>query len=169
MVIKQHKLFLDLEDTIITNWSEALLINATSIKEWIDRMFETDRVEVRMFSFAIWSDLDKLHFEWNIKPMIERALDVVIVEWLSVDEMREIVEEWSGIRFIDTTDFVSLNGKHGCFEKVCLARETNAECTLIDDVVPDRSIIDRTRNLEIHLLPVQHLIEQPLQPVQRVL
>ena len=166
----EHKLFLDLEETIITNWSESVLVNAGAIKEWIDQMFETDRVEVRMFSFAIWNDLDKLHFEMSgMKAMIERALDVVIVEWLSVDEMRKIVEEWSGIQYFDTTDFVSMNGKHGCFEKVCLARETNAECTLIDDVVPDRSIIDRTRNLEIHFVPVQHLTNQELLPVQRVL
>lgn len=166
MVIKQLKLFLDLEDTIITNWQEGTLINMAAIREWIGKMFETDEVEVRIFSFAIWSDEDKARFENEMKEPIERALNVEIKEWLSILEMQAIVQEWLGLRYLDKVDFMSLNGKHGAFEKVCLARERNCECVLIDDAVPHRTIHDHTRNLTIELLPIQIVTDRELQEFQ---
>lgn len=164
-MFRPNKVFLDLEDTIITTWHEGLLINASSIREFLEKdefILNTSVTpvieEVRIFSFAIWDNKDKEDFVTrHFKDMIERVLGVKVVEWLSVEDMQKIVEDWSGFKFYDRTDFMQLHGKHDAFIKVCLAREVNFNCVLIDDAVPSRTVIDHERNLEINLVPVQRL------------
>jgi len=53
------EVWLDLEDTIITNWNEALLTNNGKIKKWLD---ERDVKELRIWSFAIQNNNDKERF-----------------------------------------------------------------------------------------------------------
>jgi hypothetical protein len=160
------KVFLDLEDTIITSWEDKVLINVDAIHAWLDSRLDDHRT-IQIFSFAIWDDKDKKHFvDSGMKTMIEKALNVEVTEWLSIEEMQQIVEEWSGIRFLDRLDFMQLHGKHWSFIKVCLAREQNHRCILVDDAVPHRTTFDHTRQLTIELLPVQTIIGQPLQELQ---
>jgi hypothetical protein len=164
------KLFLDLEDTIIKSWDNPTLINVDAIREWIDQSFETDDVTISIFSFAIWNEKDKADFvSRGTRAAIEKALNVEVTEWLSVEEMQQIIEEWSGFRYVDRTDFMQLHGKHDAFIKVCLAREEKTTCVLIDDAVPHRTVIDHARELTIDLLPVQMLTKQPLEYVQTIL
>jgi hypothetical protein len=152
------KVFLDLEDTIITNWDEALLTNVNVITRWLESLLDSRRT-IQIHSFAIWDEKDKVHFvESGMKAMIEKALDVEIIEWLSIEEMQQIVEEWSGFRFSDRIDFMQLHGKHRSFEKICLARERDCRCILLDDAIPHRTIVDHERNLTIGLVPL-HLIQ----------
>lgn len=166
--MRPHKIFLDLEDTIITNWDEGTLINVAALRDHWSQMVVFPQT-VSIFSFAIWSPGDKDHFEQQLKGPIERALGVTIDEWMSVQEMQKIVEEWQGMQYTDVADFLQMNGKHGAFEKVCLARESNCTCTLFDDAVPHRSILDVSRDLVINLWPIQIVTGQPLLPVQRKL
>lgn len=157
--MKQNiKVFLDLEDTIINSWLNPTLINVGVIRTWIDSMVETDDVEISIFSFAIWDDKDKVDFVGTgVKASIEKALNVKVVEWLSVAEMQQIIETWSGFRYTDRTDFMQLHGKHDAFIKVCLARDEKNTCVLIDDAVPHRTTFDHERQLTIELMPVQLL------------
>jgi hypothetical protein len=158
------KVFLDLEETIITNWNEALLINVGAIKDWLDSQPERPKT-IQIHSFAIWDVKDKVHFvNSGMKSMIEKALDVEVMEWLSVEDMQRIVEGWSGFRFESRTDFMQLHGKHDSFIKVCLAREELCRCILIDDSVPNRTVTDHTRGLVIDLMPLTLLTDKPLDP-----
>jgi len=169
--MKQNiKVFLDLEDTIINSWLNPTLINVGVIRAWIDSMVETDDAEISIFSFAIWDDKDKADFVGTgVKASIEKALNVKVVEWLSVEDMQRIIETWSGFRYVDRTDFMQLHGKHDAFIKVCLARDEKNTCVLIDDAVPHRTVIDHARDLTIDLLPLQVLLKQRLDPVQATL
>lgn len=163
---KATKVFLDLEDTIINSWDDPTLINVDSIREWLGGRewvgghFDRPRTtSVSIFSFAIWDEKDKQDFvRSGLKLAIERALLIEeIVEWLSIEEMQRIVEEWSGFRFESRIDFMQLHGKHWAFTKVCLAREQNTTCILLDDAVPHRTTFDHERQLTIELMPVQLL------------
>lgn len=145
-----------------------MLINVSAIREFLNRdefILNTSVTpvieEVRIFSFAIWDNKDKEDFVTrHFKDMLERALGVKVVEWLSVEDMQKIIENWSGFKFLDRTDFMQLHGKHDAFIKVCLAREVGVNCVLLDDAVPSRTVIDHERNLEINLVPIQRLTGQ---------
>ena len=155
---KAPKVFLDLEETIITNWDEGLLINTQVVNQWLKDVGVTD---VRIFSFAIWDEKDKFHFEGVMRPTLERALEVNIVEWLSVQEMMQLSKQFSGLQWLDVTDFVQLRGKHGAFFDVCKVRENNCTCILLDDAIPHETLLVHHRNLTLELKPVQQLINAP--------
>lgn len=153
------KVFLDLEETIIVSWHNPTLINVRAIKTWIDRMVVRPTT-VNIFSFAIHNDTDRDVFvKHGIQRMIEEALELEVDEVLTVPEAMKIVTSWNGLHFDGVTDFIQVMGKHGAFEKVCLARESNCKCVLVDDAIPNRTILDHQRNLQIDLLPLQLLLD----------
>lgn len=52
------KLYLDLEETVITNWNDALLMNVSRVRDFLDDNPDIDRDDVRVFSFAIYDGRD---------------------------------------------------------------------------------------------------------------
>ena len=46
-------LYLDLEQTVIDSWDSGLLINSTTVKDWLERLAVK---EVSVFSFAVWNE-----------------------------------------------------------------------------------------------------------------
>jgi hypothetical protein len=156
------KVFLDLEDTVISSWDFPVPINIQPIRDWLDSIGKTPQVHI--FSFAIWDASDKAKFLHDgMKKMLEQELNAEIVEWLSVTEMHDIVEEWSGFKFESRMEFMQFLGKHDAFIKLCLAREQRSRCVLIDDAIPNRTVCDHDRGLTIDLLPVHILTRQPRQ------
>lgn len=154
------KVFLDLEDTIIDTWDSGNLRNVLRIKGWLDTQAETVE-ELRVFSFAIWNDAHKDHFDTSMRKGIEEALERPIVEWLSVEEMATMAQARTGLNWTqditDTLDFMQIMGKDGAFKEVCLSRERDGNCTLIDDAIPYQMIVDYDLNLCINLLPIQNI------------
>ncbi len=149
------EVWLDLEDTIITNWNEGLLLNPGKIKNWLD---ERDIKELRIWSFAIWDDKDKAHFvRSGMKRMIETALERPILEWPSVKEMQTLVEYYEGIIYDSRTEFMQLNSKKWSFIKYCLGHKKHTTCVLIDDAVPNMTIKELDLLLTIELIKVQNL------------
>lgn len=149
------KIFLDLEDTVITTWEDGTLINSQVVRGWLDGFNVT---QVRIFSFAIWNAKDSMDFVTKgHKAALERALEVDIVEWLSVEEMVEISRAHTQIQWMDRQDFMQLRGKHGAFFDVCKARESDCMCILLDDAVPHETLLVHHKNLELELHPVQLL------------
>lgn len=155
------KLFLDLEDTIINSWQDPTVMehNIHNIKRLI-KFWELSQVSI--FSFAIYDDLDKETFVESLKINLEEALGVKIVEWLSVKEMQMIVQEYDGVRYDNHLEFIQLKGKHGAFIDVCLARENDDTCVLIDDCVPMRVISDYNTKVDVHLIPVDKIDTMPV-------
>ena len=149
------EVWLDLEDTIITNWNEALLTNNGKIKKWLD---ERDVKELRIWSFAIQNNNDKERFvRSGIKRMIETALERPILEWLSVEEMQTLVQYYDGIIYESQTEFRQIHSKQWSFIKFCLGSKKNMTCVLIDDAVANLKITEYDRLLDIHLVRIQDM------------
>ncbi len=143
------KVFLDLEDTIIKRWDDAELINVQKIQAWLQK----HNVEwIRIFSFAIWTDEDKQRFSNLLQLPIERALNVSILEWMSVEEMAMWSRHQTGLQWFDRTDFMQQRGKHGAFFDVCKATQKDAHCVLIDDAVPNETLACHDLNLKVDLV-----------------
>lgn len=70
-------LFLDLEETVITNWSDAVLMN-DNIKRIKDEMncYKTRNVNIRLglMSWAVWDDKDKECFN-SFRSVLETELE----------------------------------------------------------------------------------------------
>ena len=145
MFKKSNLFFLDLEQTIIASWDAPDLINVQRIRQFLLR---NRADEVRIFSFAIWDENDKRKFDNEIKPVIQRALDLPIVSWPSVQDMMRADFNHTGVRFEEgheVSEFIQLRGKEqGFFNYVCNQYEFD-RAVLIDDVVPD---IVRTHRLK---------------------
>lgn len=124
------KVFLDLEGTVINNWDDALLLNkCLDIRSWL----KCNRVkEVAIFSAAIWNEADKQRFEKVIKPFLEDALDVKIMEWPSMEDVWKSTT-WKGVGFENVCEMISLIGKKRMFEDWCLEKERGNHSILIDD------------------------------------
>lgn len=159
----QTKVWLDLEDTIIDRFDAARGNNLVNVQPTLDWLASIEAVKFGIFSFAIWTDKEKKQFERSLRRRIETTLGLV-TEVLSVDEMASIVSKWSGVQFgvaedfpDRISDFISINGKHDAFIKVCLAREQDCTCFLLDDVVPNRTVIDHDKNVTIHLVNVKKI------------
>jgi hypothetical protein len=151
------KLFLDLEDTIITVWHDPVLINVQKIRKWMDSQVDLNR-NIIIWSFAIWNAKDEDHFrDSGMKSMIEQALDVNIILWPSVDVMASINTKFTSLRWEDRTDFMQLKGKHDSFRDWCRLNETNCRCVLLDDAVPNETLIVHNKSLILDLINVDIL------------
>lgn len=157
MFTKSNIFFLDLEQTIIESWDHPDLINVVKIDKWLKQ----NKVnEVSIFSFAIWNDKDKQHFNDVIKPTIEDALGVRVMTWPSVQDMMRIDFNHTGIRFEEghaVSEFIQLRGKEqGFFNFVCNQYDFD-RAVLIDDVVPDMTRTHRTKGWSVEFWNVDNL------------
>ena len=157
------KLFLDLEETVINNWDEALLVKTDKLKTLLWTNPDIDRHDVTIFSFAIYNQKDKDLFERTMKPMLERTFGIVVTAWPSVAEMAEADQRLTGVRWLDADtmggldicEFITLRGKAQAFEHwVWLHGEPGGRYLLLDDVVPSRTIYDRRKDIQIDLINV---------------
>lgn len=149
------RIYLDLEDTIIREWYQPDVINVDRINRWLDTCFRERPTEIVIFSFAIWNEQDKKNFrDYKIKALVEDALSVEIVDWPSIQDLRKVIEPWSKVVYEDDREFALIEGKAGAFVKMCLANGFSGNYILIDDAVPDQTIVDHGLGLTMRLLPV---------------
>lgn len=145
MKIRQHHLFLDLEDTIITpvyrGWHIFDLINVQKIKDIITE-FRPDFVN--LFSFAIWDQTQLGLFEKHTMPHIERELGIKFSNKFTVDDhiipacCRQTKIHPSTVDFQEASAFW---GKHNSFRLFVRDFFTDSKgdhhVLLLDDVVWD--------------------------------
>lgn len=157
------KLFLDLEDTVINNWAEALLVKTHKLQQLLAANPDIDRTDVTIFSFAIYNQKDKDEFERSMKPMLERTFGITCTAWPSVAEIAEADQLLTGCRWLDAYtmgglyihEFIAVRGKAGAFENWVWYHGVDGErYMLLDDVVPQRVIYDRKRDIQIDLVNV---------------
>ena len=157
MFKKSNLFFLDLEQTIIASWDDPVLINVDKISAFLK---QNRADEVRIFSFAIYDDKDKRKFDDTIKHDIQRALDLPVLTWPSVQDMMRADFEHTGVRFEpghEMTEFIQLRGKaQGFFNYVCHHYNFD-RAVLIDDVVPDLSFTHRKKGWTVELFNVDSL------------
>lgn len=159
-------LYLDLEGTVITSFDDALLANTCRVRDFLDANSDLDRADVRVFSFAVYNDKDKDVFVRTMKAMLERALGVTITQWPSLYDMALASQKLSGHRWIDQDDgsmdvhdYISIVGKVNAFEDWANYHHAQGgRVVLLDDIVPMKTVINETLNLQINYINVEKLV-----------
>ncbi len=149
-------LWLDLEDTIITNWHDVLFTYHTqNIKQWILK-YQPDSVHI--FSAAIYDEADQRTFETTMKLDIEQALQCSIQSWPSMYEVQRIIYNYERVKYDSLFEFIQINGKTWSFVKMLMGRNIKDEHhVLIDDAVSKIEVNDTSRNNKFTLINVNEL------------
>jgi len=131
-------LYIDLEETIIRSWDQPFLINTDRIKRFVDKhCFK----EVSIFSFAIWNNIDREHFENHIKNEIENCLNISVNNVPTKEEILSIVRRLNRIE-IDSLELSTMWGKERSFEDYILSTmNESVRVTLIDDAVQNKIVL----------------------------
>jgi hypothetical protein len=147
--------FLDLEETIIHSWSDARLMNAQRIRDFLH---QNSVNQVSIFSFAVWDDNDQMKFASEIQPMLETALDVRVVLCPTVQDMMLADTQLTGVHWHgDVGEFIPIRGKHDAFHNWCMLNCVGQSSVLIDDVVKNTFFIDHDSNTVVTTLNVNKL------------
>ena len=162
----RRKLFLDLEDTVITpvvnGWLNTQVINKAKVREFIEEFQPHD---VNIFSFAIWNEHELRGFNHGTRPMLEQALGVQFSAVPTVDG--EIIPACCKVMNLapETVDFQEMSnfwGKHEAFRLNMrhIFRHSNLfsgqiQVVLLDDAVfnehfdwPDLHVSGRIINID---------------------
>jgi|GEM_PF-3636301 len=140
-----NKVFLDLEETVITSFDEGLLCNLDLVKRFLTK-HNTSKVSI--FSFAIWNSKDREEFHRGIRRNIERGLGVEVISVPTVEEIAASIKRGNKTHF-SIHDIISIWGKHRAFFDWCKFEEVD-DCILLDDVVPNLILhdIDKGQRLQ---------------------
>lgn len=147
-------IWLDLEETLIDQWGQFNLLDY-HIKNIKLLIHQIKPDELGVWSFAIWSEKDINTFNTNgIKEQLEQELNYKFNSIFSIEEIREIVQEYEGFKYENVIEFIQLNGKHWSFVKYAfLHKDTNFY--LIDDCVPNMRIENTDNNVKVNLINVE--------------
>ncbi len=149
------KIFLDLEGTVITTWGDAMLCNTAVVGKFLKAEGVT---EVDIFSFAVYDDADRQSFNNGIKKALEMSsLGVTINHCPTVDDMMRVVKRFTMTAWT-RQEMLSVWGKYRTFVDYCRAQYKDMECVLVDDVVPNMTIVDHDKNLTIRFVNVETLL-----------
>lgn len=136
-----REVYIDLEMTVIDNFQNGRLVNIERLQALLSTQY--DRLNLRIFSFAIFNEAHKQDFLERLAPKIEAALGGKIIEVVTIEQMMLADLAYSGVRFdikngCDVTDWLSIRGKVDGFRNYVLNKNaTNTHYVLIDDVVPN--------------------------------
>jgi hypothetical protein len=148
------KVFFDLEQTLIPIWDDPVPCNKEKVSKFLK---DNDFFFVDIFSFAVWDDKDRQHFNTTMRSWIEREFKLRVDAVWTVDEIRRIVLKQMCAHF-DHSEFLSLWGKKRAFEEFCEATMPDGTHTiLVDDSVPNKVIFNKDRNLTIEFVNVDTL------------
>lgn len=158
------KIFLDLEDTIITpvlnGWKNIDLINTEKVKTFIKSQ---NPESVNLFSFALHNDKELFEFN-NVCPVIEDALGVKFSLKPTVDNVikkaccREKRLSVDRVNFFDMSEFWS---KDLSFQLFCIdlfKNQQDVHAILIDDSVSDCTMMFKKNNLTLEFINIETLV-----------
>ena len=153
-MFEQDIWFLDLEETIITDFTDPVIMNLEVVKNH----FKKIGVEkVHIFSFAMWGEREKKQFLLpNFKPWLERMFEFEIVTTPTMQEVMDEIFWKTGTRW-DLSDFISVWGKAKAFEDYCWMVHETKNCFLIDDIVPNEIKITRDTGRTVEFIQIDHL------------
>mgnify|MGYP003333734233 FL=1 len=145
--------FLDLEQTVITDWYDGYLANTTQVREFLATQKVT---QFTVFSFAVWDQKDQDEFDSRHRRVLEKALDCRVAACPSVNDFMRVDTELTGVHFDSLTDFISIRGKVGAFTN-WVRHHGLSHALLVDDVVPNVDILDRDSGDVIRFVNVDSL------------
>lgn len=146
--------FLDLEETVINNWDEALLVNTTRVREWL----ESRKVRrVHLFSFAVWNQKDQERFHKEIKPFLTKALGVSFLDCPTVEDFLLADLKVTAVHWDSLHEFIATRGKVDAFRSWCKLHFDGKHNVLLDDVVPNAVWENRDSGLKLEFVNVKEL------------
>lgn len=159
------RLFLDLEDTVITpvleGWQNTEMINVELIKKVI-HLFKPDVIDI--FSFAISDEKEKQLFNQYCRPMIEQSLGVTLFTVPTTDN--DIIKACCAQKNInpkkvDFSDLSDFWGKQLSFNLWCEHHFKNpsypVQCLFLDDAVSNSYIKSLDNSFDAFILNVDDL------------
>ena len=146
--------FLDLEETIITDFTNPVIMNLEVVKEHFKNIGVN---KVHIFSAAMWGEQEKAIFiRPDFKPWLERVFELEIV---SFPTMKEVMDEilWKTGTFWELTEFIAIWQKRRAFQDFCRLVHPDKNCFLIDDSVENEVIFNRDSGRFIELIQIDDL------------
>ena len=143
--------FLDLEETVINNWTEGMLLNSSRVREWLQ---DLNIKQVRLFSFAIWNEKDQFRFEKEFKPVLRRALDVGFIDCPSVEDFIKADLKVTGVLWDNLHEFAVIRGKQDAFRSWCKLHFDGQHNVLLDDTVTNGIWHNKDTNLKLEFINI---------------
>jgi hypothetical protein len=141
-------LFLDLEETLIDDWhtKNILHLQIQKIKKEIIEPHSFDSAV--LFSFAVWDEEEKNHFDIFLKEKLEELLGITITVQ-TMEQVFEKVLKKNGItgERREFSDIFLFNAKFQLFSDwIKLMKENNILAILVDDTVEDQELLLKKSN-----------------------
>ena len=138
------RVFLDLEQTIIDEWSNPVLINVGKISNFL-RQNNVDEIEI--FSFAIWDEKDEANFCCELETRLMEALGLQVRFIVHrVDQISNAVFKNTGVLW-ERQELITCLGKQEAFTQFCRAKFGKGDhCILLDDMVMNSVTVDTDFN-----------------------
>lgn len=150
------KLWLDLEQTIISIWDDPVVCNVEKIKEFVANHQPT---EINIFSFACWNNKDRDHFNLTMREWLNREFNFTLNRIHTCEEVMDRIF-WSKGTVFTLSEFTAIWGKEKAFNDWIVETEEEGEFVLIDDVVANVTIHRPTRGQIIRTLNVDRLYKE---------
>ena len=146
------RIFLDLEETVIESWDNPLLINIQKVKAFLKQREVT---QISIFSFAIHNQKDKDDFNRHLKGKLQDVLGVIIEPIESLEDFCKIIRQGRGGAVWEPFELGLVWGKFRSFVDVCTMSAPRGSINiLIDDMVDDVVIHNKTRDVIIHTINI---------------
>ena len=133
------KIFVGLESTVLRDWDSGMLVNASLVRDFL---IQQKTHSISVFSFAVIDDSDRQYFDAHHRTILSRALDVVIKQVITVNEMMVADQELTQVGFNSPGEFVVMRSKVCAFASWTRLHEAG-NCMLIDASVINADILDR--------------------------
>jgi hypothetical protein len=156
--------FLDLEDTVIDVFSPETgdrnceLVNIAETRAFLERECPD---EVRLFSFALWSEQRVAQFCSGLEARLNEALGIELnVEGAFVIRTLFQLCRKNGLMFEDDNECMLFHSKDLGFQQfITLSDEfSDVEVVLLDDAVLSKRIEIPSRNLTIRIVNVNDIL-----------
>lgn len=151
--VSRRVLFLDLEDTVIDNWTSGNAVNTVRVRNIIKAVRPT---EVRLFSYAVYNKSDVDTFNTIYRKWLEDLLGIKFEdEVFCVDDLFQMCKR-DGVFYESIHDCMSLLGKAHGFQRFIEMSPEYKDCviTLVDDVVTNKTFLYHDRNMTINYIDV---------------
>lgn len=142
-------LFLDLEETLIDEWTTKNIINIDKIKQLIT---EINPSTVHIFSAAIWNINDINEFNNELRYYLNTAFNIRIDKVVSM----KTAKKFSSWKTYNSTiqELLLTIGKFKLFIDFCKSNYSNCTCILIDDMCDNEIITNSDLNLKIQMIRI---------------
>lgn len=153
-------LFLDLEDTIIDDFTLGWAASPCNIQKVKDFIESEAPDEVRLFSFALSNDWDVKQFQLMFEPWLSKLLGVTfnLDDCFTTDKLFRLCRRHALV-FEDERECMLFHGKQYGFQRyIEMSPEFDGhEAVLLDDATETMTVTYPKRNVALRLVNVAHL------------